>query len=47
MLAGIVAYNIAARLLPYLIKKVLELFVYTAHKCVELYFYVKGACANL
>lgn len=47
MLAGIVAYNIAVRLLPYLIKKVLELFVYTAHKCVELYFYVKGACANL
>ncbi len=47
MLAGIAAYNIAIRLLPYLIKKVLEFFVYTAHKCVELYFYVKGACADL
>ncbi len=47
MLGGIVAYNVAVRLLPFLIKKVLELFVFTAHKCVELYFYVKGACANL
>lgn len=47
MLGGIIAYNIAVRLLPFLIKKILELFVFTAHKCVELYFYVKGACANL
>ncbi len=47
MLGGIAAYNIAVRLLPFLIKKLLELFVFTAHKCVELYFYVKGACANL
>ncbi len=47
MLGGIIAYNVAVRLLPFLIKKVLELFVFTAHKVVELYFYVKGACANL
>lgn len=47
MLAGIVVYNVAVRLLPFLIKKIASLLVYSMHKCVELYFYVKGACADL
>lgn len=47
MLAGIIIYNVAVRLLPFLIKKVFSLLIYSMHKCVELYFYVKGACADL
>ncbi len=47
MFGGIVVYNTAVRLLPYLIRKELDLFTYTVHKCVELYYRVKGACADL
>ena len=47
MLFGIIAYNIAVRLLPFLIKQVMVLFSFTVRKCVELYYYVKGRCADL
>ncbi|MCD7776513.1 MAG: hypothetical protein LUH54_03980 [Firmicutes bacterium] len=47
MLIGVVAYNVAIRLLPYLIKKTVKLLTFTMHKCVELYYYVKGECADL
>ena len=47
MLGGIIVYNVAVRLLPYLIRRELDLFTFTSHKCVELYYYVKGACADL
>ena len=47
MFFGILAYNAAIRLLPYLIKQVLVLFSFTLHKCVELYYHVKGRCADL
>ncbi|MCD8314990.1 MAG: hypothetical protein LUD44_05105 [Firmicutes bacterium] len=47
MLVGVVSYNIAIRLLPFLIKKTVKLLTFTMHKCIELYYYVKGECANL
>ncbi len=46
MLLGIIVYNVAIRLLPFLIKQLFALFVFTMRKCVELYFNVKGACAE-
>ena len=47
MFFGILAYNGAVRLLPYVIRQVLALMSFTLHKCVELYYYVKGRCADL
>lgn len=47
MFAGIAAYNIAVHFLPFLIKEVLVLLSFTVHKCIELYYYVKGRCADL
>ncbi len=47
MFAGVLAYNIAVRLVPYLIKKLMVLLSFTIHKCIELYYYVKGRCADL
>ena len=47
MLGGIIVYNVAVRLLPYLIRRELDLFTFTIHKCIELYYRVKGACADL
>lgn len=47
MFFGVLAYNVAVRLLPYLIKEVMVLLSFTIHKCVELYYYVKGRCADL
>ncbi len=47
MFFGILAYNTAVRLCPYLIKEIMVLFSFTVHKCVELYYYVKGRCADL
>lgn len=47
MFAGVAAYNIAVHFLPFLIKEVLVLLSFTIHKCIELYYYVKGRCADL
>jgi len=47
MFCGIIIYNAAIRFFPYLIRKTAALFVYTARRTVELYYYVKGACADL
>ncbi len=47
MLIGILAYNTAIRLIPYLIKQIMVLLSFTIHKCIELYYYVKGRCADL
>lgn len=47
MFFGVLAYNIAVRLLPYVIKQVMVLLSFTIHKCVELYYYAKGRCADL
>lgn len=47
MLGGIIVYNTAVRLLPYLIRRELDLFTFVVHKCVELYYRAKGACADL
>lgn len=47
MFAGIIAYNVAIRLIPFVIKQLFTLLSFLARKCVELYFYAKGACAGL
>lgn len=47
MFFGVLAYNVAVRLLPYVIKQVMVLLSFTIHKCVELYYYAKGRCADL
>ncbi len=47
MFAGIIAYNVAIRLIPFVIKQLFALLSFLARKCVELYFYAKGACAGL
>ncbi|MFY9381780.1 MAG: hypothetical protein WBI55_06680 [Eubacteriales bacterium] len=47
MYCGIIMYNAAIRFFPYLIRKTAALFIFTARRTVELYYYVKGACADL
>ncbi len=47
MFVGIIAYNVAIRLIPFIIKQLFTLLTYLSRKCVELYFYVKGACADI
>lgn len=47
MFLGVLAYNIAVRLVPYLLKKLMVFLSFAIHKCIELYYYVKGRCADL
>lgn len=47
MFCGIIIYNAAIRFFPYLIRKAAALFIYTARRTLELYYNVKGACADL